>query len=286
MLIVVGALIGVLMAGQVPTSATSATDPSSITVDSQGIAITLEFAESPCIGTDQPGCVPGDFNIFLGRFSVTADGTAKTINRNLATLSGRTITFNINAGGPSDWIQRGQEVVVSYTAPSGLGDHGLELVGSPNVLVASFALAATNNSTVDFTPPTLVSVVVSETRSSVVVTFDESVQLGPGATVTITVDGTGVSVGTISASESKVTLPLVSPVSSGTVVVAYQSNPPGWSDQSSNRVSDFTATATFAPQVAPQLLEGTAPSLASNGTSMTVPFDEALASAVPAPSAF
>jgi uncharacterized repeat protein (TIGR02059 family) len=55
---------------------------------------------------------------------------------------------------------------------------------------------------------------------------------------------------------------------------------------SGNIVEDFSVTPTFAPQVAPQLDGATAPSLASNGTSLTLTFDETLAYSATATSAF
>jgi len=104
------------------------------------------------------------------------------------------------------------------------------------------------------------------------------------------VDDTSVALGTISANGSTITVPLQAAWVSGVVKVIYAKPTdaqPGWTDTSSNQnqVANFTETATFAEQRAPEL---TGAAMGSNGTTLTLTFDETLAVTNPAnlPSAF
>ena len=284
MLIVVAAMIGVLVSGPIPTSGNSATDPSNITVQADGYTILLTFEADVC-----STCIPyGMEHLLTQKFAVEVGGMPENLNSNSAAvnINGRTVSIQIQYASQDDKIADHEVVNVAYTAPSGLNETGLEFIGTPNVLVDSFSITATNNSEIDRTPPNFLSAVVSEDRRSVAVTFDESVQAQPGGSVGVTVSDVEVSFGTPTASESTITVPLTAAWESGDVKLIYAKPTdaqPGWTDTSGNKVQDFTATATFAPQRAPEL-DGAA--IGSDGTALTLTFDEALAVTQLATSAF
>ena len=102
----------------------------------------------------------------------------------------------------------------------------------------------------------------------------------------MTLDGEAVTFLNLVKSGSTVTVELWPFLSStsGTLVITYvQPSSTGWADLATNKVENFTATATFAPQQAPQFVSG---AIAANGTELTLTFDEKLAYSATATSAF
>ena len=293
-LLAVAAMIGVLMAGEVPASATA---PTSITVEDNGRGIQVVFPRFVCSGNW--GTCTADKDLF----AVSANGQPKAISS--VDLSYDKVGIVLTT---SDKIPAAATVVVTYTAPGGLSQGGLEFVTdvsqntiSPELVPSiDSTFPVTNNSTVDLTPPALnvdFPPLVSEDLQSIVLTFTErlSQATAPTGSLTVTENGTPVPVQTLTVSDatatlSAATLRLQTPVSpSATVTVAYtQPDPPeGWADLDNNRMLSFAATqAGFAPQRAPELDGGTVPRLDTNGIHLFLTFDETLAPTVPAASAF
>jgi len=292
-LLAVVAMISVLMAGEVSVSATA---PSTIAVDENGYSILVEFPSgSEVCNGNWVTC--GAFDWDEGLFAVTASGQAKGIASVVASYTAVEIVLTYATN--SDKIQQGDTVTVTYTAPAGTGLGGLEFVSGGLVPSIPDTFPVTNNSTVDLSPPELdpnTSPLISEDRQSIVLTFTEG--LFPNSIPTAgslvveensnRVNVLSVSLGVGLSASNSATLRLTTAVSqASTVTVAYTGGAGGFRDYAGNDMLSFAATqAGFAPQRAPELHAVTRPTLGSNGTALTLTFDETLAATVPATGAF
>lgn len=147
-------------------------------------------------------------------------------------------------------------------------------------------------------PPWLSSAEVATSGTSLSLIFDETLasSVPNVGDIAVEADGVSVPVTSITNSGSTSVLALGSAIAQGaTVTVAYAAPATGGfadTESTPNRTVTFPAqmvtnNSTMAVDTtAPALASGTAPSLAANGTTLTLTFDEALASATPPASAF
>jgi uncharacterized repeat protein (TIGR02059 family) len=148
------------------------------------------------------------------------------------------------------------------------------------------------NPGVDTIAPPFESAELDASGTALTLTFEEDLKadsVPDTGTLTVTAGLTTVPVSSIVNSGATSVLTLATAIPQETVVTVSYDAPDapaaGFEDAVGNRAVDFTNktvtnNSTYVPDVtSPQLLEGTAPSLASNGTALTLTFDETLAAA-------
>ena len=153
-------------------------------VGASGDTLTLTFNEDLDIG---PGKLPpGD------AFTVRADGDKVAVQS--VTEGGRPDNFVLRL--PNNAVTEDQTVTVSYAVPES-GTVIEDTVGNDALAFTYFE--ATNNSTVDGTPPELASAEVLGSGDRLTLTFNEDLDIGPvrlplASAFTITADGANVPV--------------------------------------------------------------------------------------------
>ena len=262
-----------------PSTSPPALDPETPpSISEDGTSLTLTFDYS--ITTAVPD---------VGVLAVDSDGGAVAVST--ITNNGATSVLTLASA-----VSQGATVTVSYTKP---GSGGLQDAAG-NEVVTFTNQAVTNNSTVDGTAPQLASGTAPSLASdgtSLTLTFDEALAAASEtvkSAFTVTAGGATVAVSGVANSGATSVLTLASAVAQGAAVTVSYDAPDsgGFQDAAGNLVVDFTDVAVtnnstqVADVTAPRLASGTAPALASNGTALTLTFDEALAADVPATSAF
>ena len=135
----------------------------SAVVENSGDTITLTFDENIDSSLSS-------VSVALGRFPSLADDESVDFSSSASGASGAT-TIALREFTPL--ITPGQSVVVSYADPTP-GDDEEAIQDTAGNDAASFAVTATNNSTtIDTTPPSLVSAVVDAFGDQITLTFDE-----------------------------------------------------------------------------------------------------------------
>jgi uncharacterized repeat protein (TIGR02059 family) len=258
---------------------------SSAAINTSGTIVTLTYNEALSSTT----ALPADF-------AITANG--ETVPVSSVAISGSTIQLTLGSV-----IGSGKTLTVAYTAPTVDGTTAnsavQDLIG--NDAVSLSARSFTNSSTVDQVPPVYVSVANTTAGNTITLTYNEnlSTTTALASAFTVTNGGETISVSSVATSSGTktVVLTLASPVGSGkTVTVAY-SAPTVNGTTANNAIQDvagndapsfsaitLTTNSSSVDQTSP--IYSTS-SLASNGLSLTLTYDEKLhVSALPLPSAF
>ena len=221
-------------------------------VDTTGPA--LESAEVPAAGTTVALTFDEDLKTAsadlpaTSAFTVEVDGTPVTVSS--VSASGKVVTLTLASDST---IEAGATVTVSYADPTS-GDDTAAIQDAAGNDAASFTdVAVTNNSTADITGPMFESAMVSADGTMVALTFDEDLETAsadlPGVSAfTVEVDGTPVTVSSVSASGKVVTLTLASDSTieaDATVTVSYADptsgdDPAAIQDATGNDAASFT----------------------------------------------
>ena len=151
-------------------------------------------------------------------FVVNVDSSPVTISSVAASGSAVTLTLVVA-------IQTSQTVEFSYTQPAGT-DAIQDLAG--NKAISLPITSATNGST-DTTPPTFVSAAVSPDGLSLIITYDEPLSTTTAATTdfVVNVDSSPVTISSVAASGSAVTLTLVVAIQTSQTVEFSYTQPAG-----------------------------------------------------------
>ena len=235
----------------------------SVTVTSSGLLVDLNFSEAYAIPSDQLEIIQFA-NTLAGQFSVTAGGNAATVTQTAADVLGAPrMSLRV-----SPTIGQGQAVVVTYTDPT-VGDDAVAIEDAAGNEAATFTTgrsgvpAVTNNSTVDTTPPSLVSATVFSTGQTIQLQFSEDLQqsnLPPANAFDVTVGGSSVTVSDVFSSFGAVFQLGVSPtIRQGQAVVVAYEDPTAGNDTNAiqdtvgNDTPDFTTGRSGVPAVSQQL---------------------------------
>ena len=217
----------------------------SAVVENSGDTITLTFDENI-----DSSSLPFPLHWAI---SITADDESVDFSSSASGASGAT-TIALREFSPL--ITPGQSVVVSYADPTP-GDDEEAIQDTAGNDAASFAVTATNNSTtIDTTPPSLVSAVVDAFGDQITLTFDERLGrifdrdsfVGIYDAVSVTADGESVSVIGFAVASGTTSLEILLSAQitrSQTVVVAYTDPTPGndkvaIQDAAGNDAASFT----------------------------------------------
>jgi len=250
---------------------------SSATVSTTGLTLTLNYNET----LRDPRAPASAFTVLVNGSPVTVSSVA---------ASGNTTSVVLTMGAV---IGSGKTVTVAYTAPT--ADNATtnaaiqDLIG--NDAASLIARSVTNNSTVDQTGPVFSSATVSTTGLTLTLNYNETLRdpRAPASAFTVLVNGSPVTVSSVAASgnTTSVVLTLASPIGSGkAVTIAYEAPTVDTSttntaiqDTTGNDAASLTATSvtnsSSVDQTGPTISTAV---LASNGTTLTLTYNETLKS--------
>jgi uncharacterized repeat protein (TIGR02059 family)/uncharacterized delta-60 repeat protein len=250
---------------------------SSATVSTTGLTLTLNYNET----LQDPRAPASAFTVLVNGSPVTVSSVA---------ASGNTTSVVLTMGAV---IGSGKTVTVAYTAPT--ADNATtnaaiqDLIG--NDAASLTARSITNNSTVDQTGPVFSSATVSTTGLTLTLNYNETLRdpRAPASAFTVLVNGSPVTVSSVAASgnTTSVVLTLASPIGSGkAVTIAYEAPTVDTSttntaiqDTTGNDAASLTATSvtnsSSVDQTGPTISTAV---LASNGTTLTLTYNETLKS--------
>ena len=250
---------------------------SSATVSTTGLTLTLNYNET----LRDPRAPASAFTVLVNGSPVTVSSVA---------ASGNTTSVVLTMGAV---IGSGKTVTVAYTAPT--ADNATtnaaiqDLIG--NDAASLTARSVTNNSTVDQTGPVFSSATVSTTGLTLTLNYNETLRdpRAPASAFTVLVNGSPVTVSSVAASgnTTSVVLTLASPIGSGkAVTIAYEAPTVDTSttntaiqDTTGNDAASLTATSvtnsSSVDQTGPTISTAV---LASNGTTLTLTYNETLKS--------
>ena len=231
-------------------------------------------------------------------FTVTANGNPVSVTS--LTINGSTVTL-----GTSPALEKSDIVRISYTAPTQdqtLSNSAIQGADGYDAAPIVESIVSENNSTIDTTGPILATPapIVSNSGLSMTLTFNEdlSATTAPASAFTVVVDGTSVIPTGVSINGDTATLSFSSPIGAARIVtVAYTS--PGVNgsttdqalqDELGNNVESFSAQSvtnnSTVDNTGPVLSLIARPSLTANGTTLTLTYNEDLATAIAAGSTF
>ncbi len=230
----------------------------------------------------------------LGSFTVLVAGSARTPS--IATFVGSTIELAI-----SPVIQQGESVTVAYTAATSnwvtTNAAIQDISGNDAASFAANAITVTNSSTIDATPPTLVSRVINSDGTKIILTYNEALgtTVPAGTAFAVLVAGSARTVSSVArgTNTSTIELTLASAVTTGQVVTMSYTAPTvnaatsnaAIQDTSGNDAASITAGASVdnLDVTAPTLVSG---AVNSTGTKLVLTYNESLNSTTAATSAF
>ena len=248
-------------------------------VNALGTSLTLTYSEA-LSSTTAP----------TSAFTVTVGGTTRAVSA--AVVSGSTVVLTLASA-----IGQGQAVTVAYTDPTAGNDANAvqDTAGNDAASAGSSAIDVTNGSSVDQSAPTFVSGAVN-TSGSLVVTYSEALATPAPATSTIvvTVNGTAVTVTSVSLVGSTLVV-VTSPVigTGQTVTFAYTDPTAGndanaIQDAAGNDVVSSSGAYTVPSANNDSTVDKTPPAFVSGAVntsgSLVVTYSEALAAPAPATS--
>jgi uncharacterized repeat protein (TIGR02059 family) len=277
-----------------PVLVTSA--PNQPFVSADGLSLTLKYSETLSTTTAA-----------IGNFTVKVGAETRSIS-SVAT-SGSTVVLSMAAPIGQGTTTSNPQVTVAYSAPTSVAGTGNSAVqdATGNDAVTFSATNAVNNSTVDITSPVLVTASPNQpkldtTGTELTLTYNEalSATTAQASNFAVMVSGTQAVVSSVSTSGSTVVLTLSTPVEvNQTVTVTYTapSNVAGTSnnaiqDTTGNDAGAFSATAvtnnSTVDTTAPVLVTtgSSAPTVSTNGTTLTLTYNEALGASLPSSSSF
>ena len=267
----------------VTNGSTVAPVPTSAAVAADGNSLTVTFDES----VDQTN-LPA-----AGTFSVAADGAPVTVS---GVSAGTAAQLVLALAAPG--ITAGQVVTLGYTDPTAGDDTNAVQDTSGNDAVSFSGFSVTNNSTVDTTPPSLVSATVNTGGTRIGLEFSEMLELPSTSTelntfvatlpaaFAVTADSATRAITALTATQTgTVTLRISLAIRQGQAVVVTYTDPTAGDDAVAiedaagnetatfttgmNRVPAVTNTSTLAPVP-------TSAAVAADGNSITVTFDESV----------
>jgi uncharacterized repeat protein (TIGR02059 family) len=266
------------------------------TVSANGTTLTLTYNESLHAST----AVTSNFTVKVGSETRTVSSVS---------TSGSTVVLTLAAPIGQGVTTTNPQVTVAYTAPaSNAATTNTAVQDTTGNDAASFtATNAINNSAQDQTAPVLVTAspnqpVLGSTGTELTLTYNEALSStsAQASNFVVTVAGSPVSVSSVSASGSTVVLTLATPVqANNSITVAYTAptNVAGTSnnaiqDTTGNDAASFAATAvtnnSTLDTIAPVLITtgASAPTVSTNGTTLTLTYSEAVSSTLPSSSNF
>jgi uncharacterized repeat protein (TIGR02059 family) len=252
-------------------------------VNASGSAVILTFNEALNASTADPS-----------NFVVTADGNPVTISS--VTISGSTVVLNT-----ATILEKNDIVRISYTAPAvdnTSSNSAIQDTAGNDAGSIALGVVTANGSGTDTKAPVLSATVptIGSTGLTMTLTFNEalSATTAPASAFSVLVDGVSVVPSSVTISGTTAVLNFSPAIPQGrTVTVAYTS--PGSNNATTDLALQDAAgnnTQTFAAQnvtnnstvdkTPPLLSTVTLPTLGTNGTALTLTYNENLATAVAA----
>jgi len=252
----------------------------SAAVDTAGTRLTITYNET----LNSTTAVAGDFAVRVGGSPRSVTGVA---------VSGSAVVLTLSPA-----VQRSEVVTVAYAAPASntatTNNAVQDSVGNDAVSFSSSALDVTNGSTTDTTAPTFVSAAVS-TGGSILLTYSEALNTttAPTSRFQVTIGGTAVTVSSVTASGSVVTIVTTPVVGAGqSVAVTYSAPSSGNTieDSAGNDAASSGAAITISGGDNLSTLDLTGPTLVSSAVNTSgaavLTFSETLGATGPSASAF
>lgn len=244
---------------------------SNASVNSTGTVLTLSYNET-LNSTTAP----------TSAFSVTVNGIARAVNSAVVSGSGVQLTLASPVGS-------GQTVVVSYAAPSVDSTTANSAIQDTagNDAISRLSQSASNSSTLDLTAPVFSSAAVSSAGTLLTLTYNETLfaTTAPTSAFTVTAGGVTQTISSLSISTSTLRLSLASAIERGVVVTVSYAAPTPDGTNSNSAIQDAAGNDSISLSSAAvtngSTVDTTAPVLSSavlgtNGTTLTLTYNEAL----------
>jgi len=196
-------------------------------------------------------------------------------------------------------VGNGQTVVVSYTAPSVDSTTANSAIQDTagNDAISRLSQSASNSSTLDLTAPVFSSAAVDSAGTLLTLTYNENLfaTTAPTSAFTVTAGGVSQTISSLSISARTLRLSLASAIEKGVVVTVSYAAPTPDSTNSNSAIQDAAGNDSISLSSAAvtnsSTVDTTAPVLSSavlgtNGTTLTLTYNEALNATTAATSTF